>query len=417
MRTFLLEVWEGLRIALRAIWSHRLRSVLTTLGIIIGIAAVTAMATIINGIDRQFEDSLSGLGTDVLYVRQWPLAMGPGSAWWKYINRPDITPDLAEVITERSRYAVAAVPVISTNRSVSYRGQTLTGVTVEGGGADYARVRSVDLDRGRFFSAMEARSADNVGVIGAEVADKLFPSEEPVGKNIRLGNNQVRVVGVLSRQGSGSEGGNSDDQQVKIPFSTFEKFFGSRGFGVGNIDIQVKVASSALMDEAADEITGIMRVARGLDATEENNFEVDQQANIREQMAPVKFAIYGVGIFLTALSLLVGGIGVMNIMFVSVKERTREIGLRKAVGAKRRAILTQFLIEAVIICLIGGGIGVLISSTLTGIIRAALGISAFLPVATVVLAFAICTLVGILFGIAPAWQAAKAEPIEALRYE
>ncbi len=414
MRALLLEIWEGLQIAFRAIWTHKLRAVLTTLGIIIGITAVTAMATIINGIDRSFEESLSAMGTDVLYVQKWPAVMGPGSKWWEYINRPDITADLARVIEEKSRYAVAAAPVVDTRRALTYRGQTITGVTVEGSGADYPRVRGLDLARGRFFTGFEARSAENVGVIGAEVAEKLFPAEVPLGKSIRVGVNEFRIIGVLERQGTGSEGGSSADTQIKIPFSTFERFFGARR---RNIEVQVKVASTDVMERAAGELTGILRVARGLGPMEENDFEVIEQDDIREQIAPVKTAIYGVGIFLTALSLLVGGIGVMNIMFVSVKERTKEIGLRKAVGARRRTILTQFLIEAVILCLLGGAIGAVLSSTLTGLIRATLGIAAFLPMRTVALAFFICTLVGVAFGLAPAWQAAKADPIEALRYE
>jgi putative ABC transport system permease protein len=182
-----------------------------------------------------------------------------------------------------------------------------------------------------------------------------------------------------------------------------------------SVSVQVKVAEAALVEEAKDELTGIVRAARGLDAMEENDFEINEQQSLREQLAPVKLTIYFIGIFLTALALLVGGIGVMNIMFVSVKERTREIGIRKAVGAKRHAILIQFLIEAVIICLLGGLIGVLLSVVLTVVIN--LFITALLPAATVAVAFLICLGVGVIFGLAPAWAAAKAEPIEALRYE
>lgn len=412
MPALLNEVWEGIRIALRAIWAHKLRSVLTTLGIIIGIASVTAMATLLNGVDRSFEASLSELGTDVLYVRKWPF--GPVNDWWNYINRPDITADLADVIEQRSRYTAAATPVAATNRGVTYRGQTVTGVTVEGSGADYVRVRSVELASGRFFSELEDRSADRVAVVGAEVVDRLFPAIEPLGKSIRIGQHQFRVIGVLERQGSGSEGGSSADTQIKIPFSAFATAYGIQWRG---IEVQVKAVSAEYMDEAADEITGILRVARRLDAMEDDNFEVEQQDDLRAQFAPVKTAIFGVGIFLTALSLFVGAIGVTNIMFVSVKERTREIGVRKAVGATRRAILTQFLIEAVVVCLIGGLIGVGLSVGITSIINALLGDVAFLPFGTVVLAFFICTAVGVLAGFAPARQAARAEPIEALRYE
>ncbi len=411
---FLFEILEGLRIAGRAIWVNKMRSVLTTLGIIIGIASVTGMATVINGIDRQFEQTLSEFGADVLYVRRWPLAGGPGTKWWEYINRPRIEADLAEVIDQRSTYATAAMPTTRTSRTVSYRSTTLTGVIVNGVGGNYPRIRDPDLAQGRFFSAVEARSADNVVVIGATVASELFPVEQALGKTIKVGGRRFRVIGVQAKQGSGAEGGSSADNQVKIPFETFTKLFGSQR---RSIDIEVKVASVELMNRAADEITGIVRVARGLDAMEANNFEVASQDDVRQQFAPVKFAIYGVGIFLTALALLVGGIGVMNIMFVSVKERTKEIGIRKAVGAKRHTILLQFLIESIIVCLIGGVIGVAISAGLTTVLTSLIGFQAFLPLSTVALAFGICTGVGVIFGLAPAWQAAQADPIVALRYE
>ena len=414
MSRLLYEIVEGLRIAGRAIWVNKMRSVLTTLGIIIGIASVTGMATVINGIDREFEQALSEFGTDVLYVRRWPLAGGPGTNWWEYINRPRVKPELADEIMQRSRYAVAAIPSTTTNRTVSYRSTTLTGVTINGVGADYPRIHNPELATGRFFSTLEARSADNVVVIGATVADELFPVEQPLGKMIGIAGRRFRVIGTQVQQGSGAEGGSSAHNQVKIPFETFNKLFGTRQ---RSIDIEVKVASVASMDRAADEVTGIIRVARKLDAMEENNFEVASQEDVRQQFAPVKFAIYGIGIFLTALALLVGGIGVMNIMFVSVKERTKEIGIRKAVGAKRRTILTQFLIESIIICLIGGALGIAISAGLTTLLTSLLGVQAFLPLQTVMVAFGICTGVGVIFGLAPAWQAAQAEPIAALRYE
>lgn len=412
MRTFFLELWEGLHIALRAIFVNKLRSVLTTLGIIIGITSVTGMATVINGIERQFDASLSELGTDVLYIEKWPWIQGPGTKWWNYINRPDITADLADVIEDRSRYAVAATPVIQERTSVAYGGTTLTNVRVAGANASYERVHTVDLADGRFFTELDDRAARNVVVIGAGVAERLFPNEQPLGKDVRVRGNRFEVVGVLTKEGSGTEGGESSDNAVMIPFGTYKKIF---GLWRRSVSVQVRVASAGVLEDAQDEITGILRVARKLDALEENDFEINQQASLREQMAPVKTAIYGIGIFLTALALLVGGIGVMNIMFVSVKERTREIGVRKAVGAKRRTILIQFLIEAVAVCLLGGVIGIVITSGLAAVIN--LFFTAYLPVGTVVFAFFICMLVGVVFGLAPAWAAAKSDAIESLRYE
>ncbi|MEX1054866.1 MAG: ABC transporter permease [Rhodothermales bacterium] len=412
MRAIFLEIWEALMTALRAIGMHKMRSVLTTLGIVIGIASVTAMATVINGIERYFDQSMAELGSDVLYVEKWPWVSGPGSKWWEFMNRPEIKPELADVINERANRVTAAAPVVGTSRPVSYEGNTITPVYIEASTAEFLRVHVVELELGRFYSELDDRAGRNVAVIGAQVADMLFPQESPLGKSVRIGNHRFQVIGVLKRKGTGSDQQSGADQQARIPLNTFDKVFGLRDRGVS---VQARVVATSSLEAAKDELTGILRTARQLDARDQNNFEINEHESLRKSMAPVKTAIYGIGIFLTALSLLVGGIGVMNIMFVSVKERTHEIGLRKAVGARRRTILTQFLIEAIIVCLIGGVIGVLLASGLAAIIN--MFFTAYLPVETVVVAFVICVLVGVSFGLAPAWSAAKADPIESLRYE
>jgi putative ABC transport system permease protein len=411
MRRFIFEIVEGIRIAGQAIWANKLRSVLTTLGIVIGIASVTGMATVINGIEASFQQSLSSLGSNVLHVQVWP--MGRSGQWWKYVNRPEIDPALAEAVDRRSRYAEATMPEVDEEYTVSRRDRSLEGVQVNGVGAVFPRIQKVGVQQGRFFSREEARSARPVIVLGATVADELFPIVSPLGKEIRVGGREFDVIGVLKKQGSGLFGSGLDGE-VLIPFQTFEA---QRGVRDRNVNVKVKVDQSATMAEAKTEIIGIVRVERGLGPTEENNFEVGQRSDVQDEFAPVKAGIYGVGIFLTALALVVGGIGVMNIMFVSVKERTKEIGIRKAVGAKKRTILLQFLIEAVIICLIGGAIGVGISAGIAALVRSTLGVAASLPMSTVALAFGICTAVGVGFGLAPAWAGAQAEPVEALRYE
>lgn len=408
----LFEFWEGLRIALRAINANKLRSILTTLGIVIGITSVTAMATIISGIEQKFEDELSELGTDVLYIEKWPWASGPGFKWWNYINRPPIRAELADIVTERSRFATATVPVVNTFRPVRYRDKSISGVGIQGAAATYPHVFSFDLESGRYFSDIEDRSGRLVGVIGAGIADELFPVEEPLGKFIRIAGIRFQVIGVLERRGSSSEGQGSGDMRIHIPFTAFKNNY---GMTYRSVSVRVKVENAEVMEDAKDELTGIIRAARKLDARDEDDFEINEQQTLREQLAPVKLTIYSIGIFLTALSLIVGGIGVMNIMFVSVKERTKEIGIRKAIGAKRRTILMQFMIEAITVCIIGGVIGVLIAVALIGVIN--LFLPAILPASTVGLAFVICVLIGVVFGSAPAWAAAKAEPIEALRYE
>ena len=414
MRRFVFEVIEGVRIAGQAIWANKMRSTLTTLGVIIGIAAVTLMATVINGLDQEFDKALSQLGTDVLYVDQFPWGQNADREWWRLRNRPGIQPALAQTIQERSRFTETAAPMADTDRRVTYRVQEIEA-EIMGSPPQYGRIRNVELSTGRFYTQAEERASRHVCVIGATIAEELFPAITPLGKEIKMGSVPCTVIGVQTKKGDSMFGGpGSPDERVLIPFNTYDKAFGvSRRWGV---NVMAKVSSPDLMDRAEEELTGVVRTARGVPPGEPNNFAINDQQQVMDSFASVRIAIYGVGLFLTGLALVVGGIGVMNIMFVSVRERTKEIGIRKAVGAKQRTILFQFLVEAVIVCLIGGVIGLGVSA-LGAMGVSALGLTASLPMQTIVVAFGICVGVGILFGIAPAWQAATADPIEALRYE
>jgi putative ABC transport system permease protein len=414
MRRFVFEVVEGIRIAGQAIWANKLRSTLTTLGVIIGIAAVTLMATVINGLNQEFDKALSQLGTDVLYVDRMEWGGNTDREWWRIRNRPAIQPALAQTIRERSRYAEAVAPMDETDRSVQYRDQSLEA-EILGSPPQYGRIRSVTLAQGRFYTPAEERGQRHVCVIGAVIAEELFPAVTPLGKEIKVGGIPCTVIGVQKEKGDSMLGGpGSPDERILMPFSTYDKVFGvSRR---GGVEVMAKVGDAATMAQAEEELTGIVRTARDVPPGENNNFAINDQQQVRASFAGTRVAIYGVGLFLTGLALVVGGIGVMNIMFVSVRERTKEIGIRKAVGAKKRTILFQFLVEAVIVCLIGGALGLGVSALGAMGIRA-LGFTAALPMQTVALAFGICVGVGILFGIAPAWQAANADPIEALRYE
>jgi len=392
--------------ALVTIWANKLRALLTTLGIIIGIVSVTAMFTTINGIERGFDRSMAMLGTNVINVVRIPDFT---NEWWRYRNRPRITEDIAEAISERAEHIEAVAPVAFSMRSVHYQDQRLDQVFLRASTPALAEVSSLDLDQGRFFTSQENQAARNVCVIGIDVAELLFPVGSPIGKNIRVGGHRFTVVGVLVKQGK-FLGLFSFDEQVILPLQAYKKLFGSRPY----LEIQAKAVSAEAMERAEDEMLGIVRLARRLGPMEDENFALERQDAFETQISGVKGAIYGVGLFLTGLSLLVGGIGVMNIMFVSVKERTREIGIRKALGATRRAILAQFLVEAVVVCMIGGLIGIGLSFIVTALINQVF--TAVLSPATVMIAFAICVGVGVTFGFIPAWSAARLHPIEALRY-
>lgn len=406
----LFSLWEGVKLAFASIFQNKMRSVLTMFGIVIGILSVTTMSTVIDGIDRGFENSMKMLGTNVVYVEKWPWSFGPNYKWWLYINRPEMKREYADQIKELSRYASAASASASRSERVRYQDKYLDGVYVSGTTVSYTETSNVELDEGRFFTEEEDRLLRNVCVIGADVAKNLFPNSYPLGKEVRFGGQSYQVIGLLAKQGN-FLGLESFDSQILIPFRTYEKFYGVRS----GVQIAVKFPNEEALAEGQFELEGIMRRIRGLDPLEENNFAINKLEMFRDQYQAMTGAIYAIGIFLTGLSLFVGGIGVMNIMFVSVKERTKEIGIRKAIGAKSWEILLQFLIEAITVCGIGGVIGIILS------LLASLAINevftAYMDWNTVLQALLICTITGVAFGFFPARKAAAADPISSLRYE
>ncbi len=408
MTALLTEIAEGVRIAASTLWERKVRALLTTLGIVIGIVSVTSMFTVINGIEGEFDRSMSIIGDDALFVDRTPwIVLGD---WWTFRNRPPVTEDLAPFLAQRAESAQAVAPVTWSGATLT-RGRDLApGVAIEASTADYIDTGGADVEAGRFFSDGESRAARAVAVVGVDVTDELFPGEDPIGKDVRIDGERFEVVGVLAKRGS-FLGMASADNRAIVPLETYRRLFSADP----GVSIKVRLRPGVTEAEAIDEITGLSRQWRGLDALSDDDFAVNSQNQFRDLVQTMRVATYGVGLFLTALSLLVGGIGVMNIMFVSVKERTREIGIRKALGATRRAILFQFLLEAVAICVVGGAIGVALAAGV------AFGINqvftASLSGGTVLLAFAICAVVGVTFGLIPAWQAARSRPIDALRYE
>lgn len=407
---YLFSFLEGIKLALHAIWANKLRSSLTMFGIVIGIVMVTTMVTIIDGINRSFESSMSMMGDNVVFVQKWPWGLGSEEyRWWDYRNRPEMKVEYATLLENRSQWASAVSAEAFTRRNLRFGSNEARSINIQGTTTSYLQTSAANVADGRFFNDEDNHSSRRVVVIGSDVADALFEFQDPVGKIIRLGGQRFEVVGVLERQGS-FLGIESMDDVAIIPLNTFSYMFGLQG----RVNLRVKFDSKEALQEGQYEIEGLMRSIRRLDPAEDNNFALNKMELFEQQFQAMTAVIYAVGIFLTGLSLFVGGIGVMNIMFVSVKERTKEVGIRKAVGAKYYEILMQFLIEAVVICSIGGLIGIGFSLLTTYAINQFF--VAYMGWQTVVLAFTICTATGLLFGFLPANKAAKADPINSLRY-
>ncbi len=415
-KRFTYELVESFRIAYAQIRANAMRSVLTALGVIIGIVAVTLMGTAIKGIDTGFQNSLAMLGEDVVYIQKWP--WHNVEDWWNYQNRPPFRIDMAESLnriidsTPNSLLEVA-VPVAARQGSVKAGPNSVSGVQIFGTTADYSRMVTADVAEGRLFNEIESASGRPVCVVGSTVAESLFPGRSALDQYVDIKGQHLLVIGVLAKQGD-FLGLFSFDNQMLMPLNTFRRSYGVRA----GIEIRVKVKDKTKLAEASEELIGAMRRVRSQLPGERDNFSVNQQEAFKEQLDPVKRGIAMAGLFITGLALFVGAIGIMNITFVSVKERTKEIGTRKALGARRRTILLQFLIEAVSISLIGGVAGLGLTFGVAMIIKSAMpALPVEFSVGLILTSMIVSIVTGVLSGIIPAWGASRLDPVVALRYE
>ena len=405
---FLSELREGLLIAWDSLRANKLRSALTTLGIVIGIVTVTLMGTALAGLNAAFLNSISAIGTDVLYVSPWQWFSD--EPWWKRRNRRLIYLADARALVRELTFARATAIEEGRRLPVRHGDRIATGVTIYGTTEGGAEVGGLVVKAGRFLSAAEVEGGRPVCVLGADLAENFFPYESPLGKRLVVAGQNLEVVGVLEKRGK-FLGMESLDNQLLLPITKLVSDFGFRP----GVMVRVKVRDLKQLDEAREEIRGIMRKIRRLAPGAPDDFAINEQAGFIQTFERMNKVLAGAGLFITSLSLFVGGIGIMNIMFVTVAERTREIGIRKAIGAKRRTILTQFLIEAAMICLLGGLIGLALAYPVTLVMDRFM--PATLSAALVGMALLVSVATGVIAGFLPAWRAARMNPVDALRVE
>ncbi|HKS22319.1 MAG TPA: ABC transporter permease [Thermoanaerobaculia bacterium] len=404
--------FENVKIALRAIGANKMRSILTTLGVMIGVAAVIAVVSLVQGMQYKLSEDLQSVGTN--YIEVFPDA-GEGRGLPQKL--PELTIEDAEAVQKATPTIKDFTPLFMTNVETK-RAETHHAVQLMGVSAAYQDVFNHWVDRGRFFSVLDAESKKRVCVIGETVAEKLELGADPVGKSIQINDNGFTVVGVMEKKG-GSFGQDRDDV-VFIPFTTAESIWGPENMKRLILAFQMRNGSD--LDQVEEQTTEILRTRHHLKKDQRNDFRVLAQEEILKMISKALTTTSVVMGAVVGIALLVGGIGIMNIMLVSVTERTREIGVRKAIGARRADVMLQFLIEAVVLSGLGGGIGVAGGYLLANVARLLLKRLLELPPVhtplwAIAIAFGFCAVLGIIFGIYPAAKASKLDPIDALRYE
>jgi len=406
-----------LMMAVDSIRSNKMRTFLTVLGVVIGVLTIVAMVAVIEGINGSFAKEIESMGANVLFVSKYEPGINVGRPSEEIRRRKKLTVADAEAIAANCESISAVTPELQFFRflppvKVKYLGREVENPQVYGDNHLYLQIyESYSIDQGRFFTEAENRSRAEVCVIGAELVDALFPNGNPIGKEVQLDGRTMTVIGTFARLGKFM--GEARDNYFMMPSETFQKFYP----GERNVFIMAKVRPGFTMERAKDEIVNLMRVRRKVRPGQPNDFAVFTQETIQGLFSKLTGAAFIVMLVISSIGLLVGGIGVMNIMLVSVKERTREIGLRKAIGAKGREIRNQFLYESMILTLGGGIIGIVLGVAISFLIRIASGLPTQVNPLSIVIALGVSTGVGLFFGIYPAAQAAKLLPVESLRYE
>ena len=411
------EMRDCVLMALGSLRANKLRSGLTILGVLIGVASVIGLASLINGLNAAMEQEISGMGAAaIIEVERLPAMRDWDDLTEEERNRPELTVGEAEAIRDHCPSVDGVAPTnhywAPGGNVVKYQNRKVPNVRYFGTWPDYMRVRERSLQQGRFLGSMDEARRAHVAVIGHDIANTLFEGRNPIGQEIRVNDERFEVIGVFEKAKS-NFGNTYENNAVAIPLSTFEKIHPWEEA----LGLSVRAVTLDKLEQAKEEVIGALRVYRKVPFGKENNFDLLTQDAIREQVEKITDYIYIAMLVITSVGLMVGGIGVMNIMLVSVTERTREIGIRKAIGAKRSNILLQFLTEATSLSGAGGTAGIIIGVLFGVAVNSAIGFPIAISVFWIVVGFLVAVSVGMISGMYPAVKAAKLDPIEALRYE
>lgn len=404
---------ESFIMAFGAMAANRLRTFLSLLGITIGILAIISVFTVVDGMKDYVRNSVQSLGDDIIYVHKWPWEFGGDYPWWKYWQRPVPSVEDATQLQRRLKSAQGICFRVGTKKTVSFLNSTVESVDINAVSHDWNKIRELNLMEGRYFTASESASGKNVGILGYEISNALFGDYSPVGKTVKMGGKKILIIGKLEKDGESIFGNNKDNYLV-IPINFARNMFNLRKESMDPM-VMIKAKPGVTNAEMKDEITGVLRSVRRLKPSAENNFALNETSLISKGFEGLFILLDIAGWFIGGFSILVGGFGIANIMFVSVRERTSQIGIQKALGAQNYFILFQFLFEAVLLCLFGGIIGLVIVFLIVQGANYALEMEMALTWFNIMRGILISVVIGLVSGIIPAFSASRLDPVEAIR--
>jgi len=406
---------EGFLFAVNSVIVNKLRTFLSLFGITIGIFSIISVFTVLDWMEKSIHDSISSMGENVIYVHKFPWGLNFNQPWWDLIKRPVVSNIDYQAVLAKSTKAAAVCMTVSQNEQIKYKKNLASDVDIMAITPEFVNIRSFDIENGRYFSPEESATGKNVAVIGATIAEKLFKNEDPVGKQVTIAGKRTNVIGVFKKEGKGGIGDSGMDEETLVPLN-FGKTFINMKNNFLNATLMIKAKEGVDLQELSDEETMILRAARRLRPNEADNFSLNKASIIAQSFSGVFAGINIGGWVIGGFAILVGGFGIANIMFVSVRERTNIIGIQKALGAKRFFILQQFLVESVLLSVIGGLLGVLMIFIGTLVINYLYDLNIYLTLSNLFLAVFISGIIGIVAGYAPANTASKMNPVEAIGF-